>query len=406
MDLAVRDLLESGADPFALAHYFWVSQKHGVILVNTDRLSAWCVAWVRRVLIEGLIGRRADEEVAAAALVAASLTTSVQVADRREIAKRLTEKIGKTTQRSQIPFDSPTYAAALLIAAWSFDLDDPLVTTMTTRVVAAFQAAVPCGRLLGVAFAAELLNHTEPEACQGLRTHLLMALDDPALGYEGQVYAAQGICQLHRLAGGSDSIGDSDLLKVAQVIARAPVWPYLMSGVEEIEPSGDRKLPVIVSHHYRAALCDVVLTLQCETSRRHDAVVDRRLRGRKGTGGFAFVGIIASLSVPWLVIGWLMRPSIDDAGDYWLRMKYDKMDSSSALWFLSGASMVLFLAVWTPGVLIVLWRLLVRSAVESDRRTISVVWLRTKVSFMIWLAIWVPIISFFGERIIDTFGRL
>src|SRR5215218_7811337 len=68
IDLGVRDLLLANQDHLALAAYLWAVSRHQTSLVNGDSLANWGGAQIRTVFIAGSIGRRADDEIASAAL--------------------------------------------------------------------------------------------------------------------------------------------------------------------------------------------------------------------------------------------------------------------------------------------------------------------------------------------------
>lgn len=406
VDLAVRDLLEVNVDPFALANYLWVIQKHNVSLVNGDRLSDWARAWVRRILIENHVGRRADEEISAAALAVGSLAHSGQITNRHEVVEGLRRQFNRSTLRATVPFDNPAYAAGLLVGAVRCGFDDSSIRRAIGRVRDVFEMSLPHGRLFGVAYVAELLNTLDIEHRHAFWDRLSSELTNAGLGYEDQVYVAQGLCHLALSPGKARTSDDVSMDEIELVVSRAPIWPYLMSGLEEVEPAGDSRIPIIVSHLYRAALLDVVLTLSHDAAQRQETQLDAKLRGRTATGAFALIGIVVSLSLPWLLLGTLLFPWIEVGRRYWLQKNYNVMDPSSALLLLGGVLIGFFFAIWTPSVLVSLYQLLVRSAVESDQRAAAAVWKDTKRALAIWATLAFALVGLLNEPLLHTLGRL
>lgn len=404
VDIAVRDLLVSDADPFALAIYFWTAQCHDLSLVNGNRLAAWGAGWAHRVLVERDIGRRADEAIASAALAAAAAAKRSSSIDTANIMAGLRDLLSAELSARDIPFNNPAYAAALLVAAQIVDVEEPRIGKAAMAVASSFAETISHGRAFGIGFAVRLLQETDDAADRfvSLDDPVRQALTNPQMGYEDQIYLVQALTQMDRSA----TLPESTVEFAEHVLASSPIWSYVMVGFENVEPAGDGRTEVPVSHLSRAGLLDVTLQLLADAAKREEARQDARYRGRVANGVFASLGVTSVLMVPWLVLGWGMVPSIDGARRYWLRNDYNAMTPEAALLFLVGFLMAMFLAMLTVVVIWTLWSLLIRSAVESDRRLFEVLGRRVWTMSKIWLTAAMLLVGIANGPLVHALGDL
>lgn len=375
VDSAVQRLLIDESDPLALAVYLWTLQDHDIQLVNGDGLANWGLLQVRRVLIDGQIGRRKDEDVAVAALAAVALKRTGILADVvGDVAEGLRRLLAAEMDHHLIPFRRPSYAIILLLAARAFDVDEPYPSTAQVAVADAFIGAIPGGRLFGLGFVVALLRGGDyGEVLASLDARAQDGLMSPATEYEDQLYLAQALLLLRH-----GSAGEDDAVRLAErVLIQSPIWSYIMTGVEEVYPAGDGTIAVPVSHLYRAALLDVALRVEEHAAARTQAQQDARYRGRGlvGMAAFGFVAVV--LAAVWAVLGHSMIPIAGATRRYWLLNDYHALSVPAALLSLSGAVFITFLAPFTLVTLWTAWTLLARARIESDRRILEVMSRRT-----------------------------
>jgi hypothetical protein len=384
VDSAIRDLLVSESDPLALACYLWTLRRHDVRLVNSDQLASWGARWSSQVLIDGVVSRRKDEEVTAAALAAASLvgTTALQPVVEG-VQQSLSQLLGTIIDRQGVPFGRASYGAIVLYGAQAVGVQDRILEASTAAVAAAFQRSLAGGRTFGIGFLAELLSGSDRNSqLEELRAAIESAFNNPSSGYEDQAYLLQAMWSLDAAA-----IAESELVaRTEEVLANSPVWPYLMAGVGDVEPAGDRQTSVTVSHVYRASLLDLVIRSRVRRTNLSQAQFDARYRGSRVIGAAAFGFGCVVLASLWAVLLALMVPVRDAAWQYWVVHDYSKMPSDAALLFLGGMALLLLLLIDSPIAVWTLWQLLVRRAILSDQHMIELLVSRLRWGLVGWFA--------------------
>ena len=374
VDLAIRNLLRETEDPLALATYLWTLQQHKLLSINSDSLVAWGMSWIRRIVIDEKIGRRRDDEVASAALVIISLVETPALDNSKdEIREKFKRLLSAELDRSLVPFRRPSYAAILILAAHLLDIDEPRISDAITEVANAFIESIPGGRLYGLAINAQLiLNSLSSDYLKKLEESITLALRDPGISYEDQIYLLQAIWRIKE-----DEIVNKGVLTITeQSLLKSPVWTYLMHGMEDIPSAGDGKAIINVSHLYRAALLDVVIRFEKQIALERDAVFHSRYRGKRSIGISAFGFYILLLTILWLSLGYLMLPRIKSAKSFWLHNDYNAMSTLSAFLFLLGLLSFTYLVVITPVIVFTLYSTLVRQSIASDKRIRELVWER------------------------------
>src|SRR5207249_1342854 len=115
-------------------------------------LVAWGESWVRRVLVEGEVGRRRDEEIAAAALAGAAILGSggFSEAERGAVRARLAHHVAGEARPRRPPFGAASFGAALLLGSASAHADDERTRAAIAAVVDAYEARLPTGAAAGV----------------------------------------------------------------------------------------------------------------------------------------------------------------------------------------------------------------------------------------------------------------
>jgi hypothetical protein len=384
VDFAIRDLLASEDDPFALAVYLWVMRRHRLSLINGDRLAAWGGQWVRQILIDGAFGRRRDEQIASAAIAAIALEgTRALVGLEGTMRDRLSAILAVELERRSIPFGRPSYAAPVLLACATFRVDDPRLTAATDATLAAFAATLLGGRLFGVGFAvalAQLVSHRHGHVALDQRVPEILA--DPQMSYEDRLYLLQGIW----LARESAIPREERRAVTEQTLEQSPIWPYLMSGMEDLPPAGDGRAVVVVSHLYRAVLLDIALCRRAETIEQV-AILSTERRTARWIIDWSALGFgIALLLGAWLLLGWLARPWIGTMRRYWLLRDYDALSRSAALMSLASGVAVTLLLPLSVAALWILWSLLVREGKQGNQRITQLLGLRLR-RVTIWWAL-------------------
>lgn len=382
-DLAIRDLLVSSNDPFALAVYLWMMRQHDLTLINGDGLASWGANWAYRILINRQIGRRRDEEIVSATLAAAALVgTPTLAGELDEIRTAVGAILVAELDRSLVPFGRLSYAAVLLVAADTIGIDCPQIRQAAPAIGSAFADAVLGGRLFGLDFAVRILQHHQLNGeLDALQRAITNALANPRTEYEDKVYLLQALWRVH----GPQQATDKIIRQTCDFLDQSPGWLYLMAGIEEVLPAGDGTVAVIVSHLFRTALLDVLLQLRSRAKSHWEREIDKRYRGRRfvGLGAFGF-GLVV-LALPWIALVQWILPRTESAREFWLLDQYAVLAPASALLFLAACLFTSFLVPFSIGAIWTLWSSLVVSAVESDRRIVEVLMRRTWLISKWWL---------------------
>jgi hypothetical protein len=403
VDLAVRDLLESEDHPLALALYLWVTRCHNLALVNQTQLAAWGRSWAHRVLVERDFGARADEAITAAALATAALSLNAVRPYAPGPVQGLRELLENELATRPIPFKNSSYAAVLIYAARVLGVEAPGLET-TARTLASVLGQRGHHHLtFGLGFAVQSLQ--EFGAIRQLRAvaeTLTESEEDLLPSFEDELYRAQALLLLQ----GEEGLPSGSYDRAAQAVNRSPVWSYLMVATEDVDAGGDGRTPVPISHFYRATLLDVVLRLLRAAKAREEDLLDRRYRGRATIGVFASLGVVTTLAAPWLVLGWLLLPLLGEGRQYWLNNNYAAMSPGTALAFLAGILLAILLALATPVVVCTLWSLLIRSAVESDRRLFEVMRSRLRKTTVAWVTLVLAVIGVANGPLLRALGDL
>jgi hypothetical protein len=359
-DLNLRDLLEKGDNPVALATYLWCSRHHTASLVNEPYLADWGKAWIQSILIDGGAGRRKDEEIASAALAAVALYGSSEPANwPGEVRGRLSKAMSEELRAGHVPFRRPAYAAMLLLAAASCSLEDPQIEVAAEATVRAFMDAAPAGRFYGIGIAVALSKL----ACNDVINDALISmlrryLTNPAVDYENAIYLAHGLC----LAVGASGEG-SDQGLVGAVLSASPVWSYLMVGTEAVTSAGPPDEVVDISPLVRAVLLDTAFYLRARTSALLDATPGGGTASDRGTVVAAFAAYASAVSLPSIILLWLFLPSVPGMWSYWILHDYRGVSGPNALQLLIEAALILYFA---PFAVICLQRLVRKMITQTD----------------------------------------
>ena len=385
VDLALRDLLAAGSDPVALACYLWVCRRHNLQLVNSAALATWGTAWAKSVLIEEGWGRKRDDDISSALLVASVMRDAPSLRGllddvRMGAAKSLATEL----ERRKVPFNHPGPASMSLLGALDLGLDDARLPTATENTLSSLEQTISAGRVFSIVFAilaCKAIHHES--ALSALASRIAEVLDDPETDYEDKIYLSQG---LYYLTDQSDvSQGISRPADV--IVAESPVWSYLLSGQEDIAPAGDGRAIVTVSHLCRAALLDLLIHYRKSVVARMEAQTDRRYQETWFTRLSAFGFYALALT---LICVFLARILVLDAGSarqYFLLDNYDAMSDGAAwryVFVIFGSLLVFPLA---PGFLLTCWEAVVRKSLESSRRIREVLWRRSRPVVYTWLSL-------------------
>jgi hypothetical protein len=368
VDLAIRDLLNSEEDPYSLAMYLWVLQRHNKVLVNSNRLATWGAAWVRSTFVEGISHKRRDEQVASAALIVLALLNTPVLADiESEVRQGLREILATELNHQTLPFDHPGYGMPILLVAQALQLEGAQLSKSLEETPKVALELLNGSRFLGIGFAvavtlrfAQSLSLPNPEL-YSLKRRIVDLLDDPRTSYEDQVYLAQALCQMPNSVA---PIAERTEL-IRQVISQSPSWNYLMVGLEDVPPAGDGHAIVTLSHLLRAMLLDVDLWQASNVPKRitKSEAVSPTVRGIVDWAAFALIVLL--LTGLAFLVGRAVLPW-SAAYDFWIRRNYSAMSSPAAILSLilvplaALAAMLLLVGLWS------FWRFYIRASETGD----------------------------------------
>jgi hypothetical protein len=343
VDISIGQLLHQGTDPFALASYYWCLCKHQVQLVNSTWLSQWADAWVTRVLIEGQVGIRFDEEIAVASLIV-SARRFCNVGTRDEagvIQGRLLEVLSASKSSTQVPLGNQAYGSCLLLAALEFSkgAHSSILPAALESTKAAFEASMPSGRMIGLVYLTSAIAiYGESQLCMP-SLDLDEAWQSNRSSFENQVYILQAY--INQTTGRA-----LNLESIEELLERLPIWQYLMVGTEEVDPMGHGDSGVVMSHLFRAALLDVLIIFEARV--REALCAERKLknRGRVLPALATALGVFVLLSVPWIILALVIGPDFDSGRLYWMQSEYSAMEDGNALLFMASCIAVVFVACW------------------------------------------------------------
>lgn len=363
VDLAIRDLLAVGDNPLALAVYLWAIRRHRLALVNSDRLAAWGAGWARRVLVENVIGRRRDEEIAAAALVVVALAeTPALVGVEDELRRGLGDLLTAELDWRLIPFGRPGYGALLLLGAAVAGVAEPRLPVAAAEIRGAFTAALAGSRLFGLGFAIDLAYRCSPPSTLAeLERRVPEVLADPRTGYEDQLYLLHALWV--RPAAGAARAERAALTE--ETLARSPAWSYLMNGLEDVPPAGDGRAMVPLSHLYRALLLDVVEGYRADVAAQPVAGQPYGVLRRLADWAALAFGVLLVLGL-WAGMSWLGRPWLAAAGRYWIKHDFGALSPSAALLSLGVGALITLLIPLTLICLWTAWSFAVRATDRGD----------------------------------------
>ncbi|MFN8512019.1 MAG: hypothetical protein U0841_05415 [Chloroflexia bacterium] len=389
VDLAIRDLLTSEEDPYSLAMYLWVLQRHSKVLVNSNRLATWGAAWVRATFVEGISYRRRDEQVASAALIVLALLNTPALDEiEAEVEQSLREILATELNYQTLPFDHPGYGMPILLLAQALHLEEPQLTKSLEETPRLALELLHGNRFLGIGFAVVVtlrltLNLTMPSPeLHALKRRIVELIEDPRTSYEDQVYLAQALCQMPNTVA---PIAERTEL-VQQVISQSPSWNYLMVGLEDVPPASDGHAIVTLSHLLRAMLLDITLWQASNVPRQSTKsdVVSPAVRGVVDWAAFALIVLL--LTGLAFLVGRAVLPW-SAAFDFWIRRNYSAMSSSAAIlsliWSLLAAlgAMLIVVAIWS------FWKFYIRASESRDEGFRKRLYLRLGATAVSWFLV-------------------
>ena len=387
VDIAVRDLLEEQRNPLALAFYLWTVARHKHSLINTSNLVSWGVGWVRHIFVEGHLSRRRDEEIASASLVCLALSnTSALSPVKSEACEGIKRLLADEMERHNVPFRRPDYGALFLMAAHQFGINELPLEEASRRTGCAFVDVLPGGRLFGLIYGAQLLQTIKEFKCAtSLEEAVRVALEDPGTDVEDHPYLLQALWQLRVSTKGNGP--DDELMTITErLLSKTPMWKYLMNGMEDVPPAGDGRHSILMSHLYRAALLDVLLSYQSHVAARKAAQLDKKYQGRAGVNWSAFGFYALIFIIAWAVTLFLMIPSANQAGRYWIVGDFAAMRPISAILYLCGAILTSYLFIVTGMLMPTIYTVFVKSRIASDKRIKDILGRRLWSATKIWFA--------------------
>ena len=371
-DYAVKELLQEGDNPLALASYLWTLRQHNLLSVRSDGLMQWGLFWIQRIFVEQQIGERGDEEIASAALLVVAFDgtdsfSSMRDDVRQGIADLLSNELDKRT----LPLRRPSYASAFLLAAHVVGLTDKRIADAAGAVGKGFQAALPGGRLFGLALCVRLLLDTNAgEQLDNLVKNIRSTIADSRTTYEDNIYLLQALWQLSP----DEKSLDQVIRTTQKILAGSPAWAYLMVGMEDVPAASDGHEVVKLSHLFRSSLLDVTVRYLGTSIQRDRAQGDKQLKGNRGVGILAFSFPCLFFVVAWsLYLSWMI-PLMSGGLRFWVQAENAALSPSQALLFLGGTILFPYLVVITPVIIIKLFQILIIQGIQSDRRISEALW--------------------------------
>ena len=368
VDLAVRDLLVKEDDPFALAYYLWVMRQNRIDLTNGAKLSRWALTWVRRIFVDGCIGRRKDEELASAAIVATVLYRSgdLQIETDR-IRGMLLGELATDLDRGKIPFGQPIYGCVLLRALVEFGYPHDKIEGSLKNVMDALMTHLRTGRALGIPFLAEILNDIgDVDALTKLSGAVDGALNDKSTDWESLIYLSQSTFLIEDTI----ALDLESFESLTNLALDSPIWSYAMVGVEEVTPLADSHASI--SHLLRGALWDVCIHISRHRDSRNQQWILQRYSNRRGLSVMAYSFVVLISLLLWIPFLYVLMPSTIGAFNYWIRGEYGAMSSFGAIGYLIGICLFALVVAEALTLTITLWQPLVRFALESDQRILEI----------------------------------
>jgi hypothetical protein len=363
-DLAIRNLLNDPIDPMAMAAYLWVYIQRKPAITSGDQLVHWGTAWVRRIILEGKVSRRRDEDISSAALVVASLINIPSfLGIKAEVTRKVEQLIAHELERALIPFRQPSYGTIVLLTAHMLGINNPKFKDATLAINRIYTDSIHTGRSFGFSFAAKLIEATaNKDSIKELVDKIESALIDPATSYEDQVYLLQALWELRSHTSSARLLENTESL-----ISRIPSWTYHSTQVRGLIEAGE-ELAAPESHLYRASLLDIITQYQGRSALYEGEKFQARYSGRRGIGflAFGFLALVSSLLIGSLGIYIYWQKTA--ARHFWISGEYAAMASSSALLYLASVLLISYLLLIAPVILWKTFSLLVVSSIQSDQK--------------------------------------
>jgi hypothetical protein len=397
VDLALRDLLSAGSDPVALACYLWVCRRHNLQLVNSAALASWGSSWVKSILIEQGWGRKRDDDISSALLVASVMQDVPTLRGLLDVMKASTAtSLAPELERHALPFNHPGPAAMSLLGAVDLGLDDVRLPTATKETLSSLEQTMSAGRVFGIAFAILAFKKTHQEGdLSALAVRIVEALDDPETDYEDRIYLSQGLYYLADHGDASQDVSRS----ADMIVAESPVWSYLLNGQEDVAPAGDGRAIVTVSHLCRAALLDLLIHYRKSVAEHMKAQIDSRYQETQFTGLSAFGFYALILALVWIFLGRILLRDAGSARQFFLLDNYDAMSAGTAWRYVFVVFAALLTFPLTPGLLLTCWEVVVRKSVAGGKSIRDVLWRRSRAIVYAWLTL---LVAAFAINVVTT----
>jgi hypothetical protein len=383
-DYAVKELLQGGEDPLALASYLSTLQQNNLLSVKSDGLSQWGLLWIQRIFVERQIGERRDEEIASAALLVVALDGKQIAGMRDQVRQGIADLLSIELDRSTLPLRRPSYASALLLAAHAVGITDRRIGDAAVAVGRGFQVALPGGRLFGLALCVRLLLETNArEPLESLVKAIRSTIADSRNTYEDNIYLLEALWQLS-----PDEESLDEVLKTTQrVLAGSPAWAYLMVGMEDVPAASDGHDVVRLSHLFRSSLLDVTVRYLGASIQKTRALDDERLKGNRGVSILAFGFPCLFFAIIWSFYLYWMIPLTNGGLRFWIQAENAAVSPAQAILFLGGTILFPYLVVISPVIIIKLFQILVRQGIQSDRRVSDALWKPVWKITAVWLTL-------------------
>lgn len=364
-DLAIRELLNEPSDPMAMATYLWVYIQRKPAITNGDGLVHWGIAWIRRIFLEGKVSQRRDEDMSSAALAVAALINTPRFLEiKSEVKRKIEQSIASELDRSLVPFRQSSYGAIYLLAAHMLDVNNPKFKDAVLTINRIYTESISVGRLYGFSFAVKLIKATANKSTiNELAGRIQLALNDPAMSYEDQVYLIQGLWELQ------DNDSSARLIECTEeVMSRVPAWTYQTGQVTGSISIEQELISGPNSHLYRASLMDIMGRYRERIALYEEEKFQAQYGGRRDISLLAFCFLALSLSLLIGMLAFYIHRGGSEAARFWLSGEYGAMTSSSALLYLGSILLASYLLLITPVILWKTFSLLVISNVQSDQK--------------------------------------